>query len=258
MSPRAKTARNTEIYRADDEVWVSLRGPLAVEDIEALKKAVLPAITRGVQRVYVDLKSIDNMDSAGIGLLMKFKMTAKMHNAGTTLVDPVDNVAEVLAISRVDGIFDMVSGPDADVLRKRIRQPSNEWVDQQLSSSEDVSSPFREEGQSFPQVSSEGAFQDVKSEAVRVHELVEEQCRNAVEAMRQGNYENSIEAYKSALALDPNYLPALNNLAIVYEKQPVWRPLAVDIWNKVLELSRERDDTKHANRAERHLADLAD
>jgi tetratricopeptide (TPR) repeat protein len=85
---------------------------------------------------------------------------------------------------------------------------------------------------------------------------VEEQCRKAVEFMRQGNYESSIECYKEALNLDPDYLPALNNLAIVYEKQPSWHNLAIENWNRVLELSRQRNDEKHMDRAERHLADL--
>ena len=74
--------------------------------------------------------------------------------------------------------------------------------------------------------------------------------------MRQGNYESSIECYKSALELDPDYLPALNNLAIVYEKQPSWHTLAIENWRRVLEISRQRNDEKHIDRAERHLADL--
>jgi tetratricopeptide (TPR) repeat protein len=106
-------------------------------------------------------------------------------------------------------------------------------------------------------VTSDGAFQDTQSQAARLRELVEEQCRVAVEAMRQGDYEKSIEAYKNALALDSDYLPALNNLAIVYEKQPVWRPLAVEAWNRVMDLSRQRKDEKHMNRAQRHLEELA-
>ena len=54
-------------------------------------------------------------------------------------------------------------------------------------------------------------------------EQVDEHCRKAVELMRQGDYEKAVEKYLEALKIDPDYLPAYNNLAIVYEKRPAWR-----------------------------------
>jgi Tfp pilus assembly protein PilF len=89
-----------------------------------------------------------------------------------------------------------------------------------------------------------------------VGEKLEEHCRRAVEFMRQGNYDLSVEEYCKALEIDPDYLPALNNLAIVYEKQPSWIPKAIDQWEKVLSLSQSRGDQKHTDRAQRHLSSL--
>lgn len=258
MRAGTAAARKHEIYRAESELWIVLKDRVVLEDIDGLKEAIMPAIVRGIDHVYVDLQLVDFMDSAGLGLLISFKMTAKMHGAGMTLIDPSSSVLDVLSTSKIDGIFAFVTKTDAEALRDRLAKASNRLADNADPSSVDAGALDSPEGEHFPQVTSAGSFQDTKSEVARVQDLVEEQCRNAVESMRQGDYENSIEAYKSALALDPDYLPALNNLAIVYEKQPIWHPMAIDAWNRVLDLSRQRNDDKHRNRAERHLADLVD
>jgi Tfp pilus assembly protein PilF len=87
-------------------------------------------------------------------------------------------------------------------------------------------------------------------------EMIEEHCRKAVEYMRVGNYDMSVIEYEKALRIDPEYLPALNNLAIVYEKQPSWLSKAIDQWEALLRLSQQRGDQKHLDRAQRHLANL--
>lgn len=235
-----------EIYQADKELLVSLKGRVVLEDLAQLKTSILPRIVRGIESVYVDLKRVDYVDSAGLGLLIGFKMQAKSQGAGISLLDPNRTVSDVLAISRIDGIFEILSGRDAAEIRDRIAVDSN----LRGKSAEGGSAAGN-----LPQVNVDGTFQ-AEEDGNQVREAVEEHCRTAVEAMRQGNYEQSIESYKSALELDPDYLPALNNLAIVYEKQPVWHDMARDIWRRVLDVSRARNDAKHMDRADRHLADL--
>ena len=87
-------------------------------------------------------------------------------------------------------------------------------------------------------------------------DLVDELCRKAVELMRQGDYEKAVEHYLDAIKIDPEFLPAYNNLAIVYEKRPSWRSKAIETWEKVLELSQSVGDQKHIDRAQKHLSNL--
>lgn len=74
--------------------------------------------------------------------------------------------------------------------------------------------------------------------------------------MREGDYNKSIEKYNQALKLDPNYVPALNNLAIIYEKKPHTYSKAIELWEHVLQICKEKDDKKHLERAEKHLQKL--
>jgi tetratricopeptide (TPR) repeat protein len=87
-------------------------------------------------------------------------------------------------------------------------------------------------------------------------ELVELHCGRAFEHMRKGAYEESIQEYRRALEYDPDYLPALNNLAIVYEKKPSWHAQAILHWEKVERLSATKGDPKHVERARKHLDNL--
>jgi anti-sigma B factor antagonist len=240
------TARSHEVYKADKELCVVLKGRVVLEELDVVKQSVLPRITRDIDHVYVDLKSVEYVDSAGLGLLIGFKMTSKMQGAGISLMDPNKTVSDVLNISKIDGIFEILNGRDAQAVRDRLINSGNLIAD---------SSSGGPGAANMPQVNADGSMVVDDADAQQ-REVVEEHCRKAVEFMRQGNYENSIECYKSALELEPDYLPALNNLAIVYEKQPVWHDLAIENWKRVLEISRQRNDDKHIDRAERHLADL--
>jgi anti-sigma B factor antagonist len=242
-------SQSHEIYQDGNELYVLLKGRVVLEELDALKHSVLPRITRDLEHVYVDLRNVDYVDSAGLGLLIGFKMTSKMNGARITLMDPNKTVADVLNISKIDGIFEFLNGRDAQVLRDRLAHP-----DFFKAGDNPTGAGYAAEGH-MPTVNADGTLL-TEDNGGQKREAVEEYCRRAVEHMRQGDYENSIECYKGALDLDPDYLPALNNLAIVYEKQPGWHSLATEKWNRVLEISRQRNDEKHMDRAERHLADL--
>jgi tetratricopeptide (TPR) repeat protein len=95
-----------------------------------------------------------------------------------------------------------------------------------------------------------------ESNAKTPKEMVELHCQRAFEHMRQGAYEDSIREYKRALEYNPDYLPALNNLAIVFEKKPSWHQQAIEQWERVHQLSKMKGDQKHIDRAQKHLASL--
>jgi len=243
------TSRNHNIYQTGADLYIELKGRVVLEEVDGLKKSILPRITGNLANVYVDLQNVENLDSAGLGLLINLKMSSKMHGANTTLLDPGTLVADILNITKIDAILEVASGSDANGIRARLCTP------EALVGGGNSMTPGGVEGGFMPSINSDGTLNDDAN--AQKKEAVEDFCRRAVEHMRQGDYENSIECYKGALEVDPEYLPALNNLAIVYEKQPAWHPFAIEKWQRVLEISRQRNDNKHMDRAERHLADLS-
>lgn len=247
-----------ELYQNGGELLILVRGRIVLEDLSALKAAILPRIARGIENVYVDLLKVDYVDSAGLGLLIGLKMQSKSHGAGISLLDPNKVVADVLSISRVDGIFTVLHGKEASAIRDRLAIAQYNQNKVGVPAGGNGAESDLAGGAHLPFVSADGNLHVESDDDGRAREAVEEQCRNAVEALRQGDYETSISCYKAALDLDPDYLPALNNLAIVYEKQPNWHSQAIETWNRVLEVSRSRNDTKHMDRAQRHLTDLRD
>jgi anti-sigma B factor antagonist len=119
------TTRSHEVYKADKELCVVLKGRVVLEELDAVKQSVLPRITREIDHVYVDLKGVEYVDSAGLGLLIGFKMTSKMQGAGISLMDPNKTVSDVLNISKIDGIFDFLTGRDAQAVRDRLATSAN-------------------------------------------------------------------------------------------------------------------------------------
>jgi tetratricopeptide (TPR) repeat protein len=72
-----------------------------------------------------------------------------------------------------------------------------------------------------------------------------------------GRYDEAVESYFAALALDPGYISTWNNLALTYERSGVERELVIRTWQRVLELARAQGSGLHMERAERHLRALA-
>ena len=268
-----------EIYQTGSDVYFQLRGRVVLEECDRLKSTCIPLINKGLEQVVVDLSKVDYIDSAGLGVLVGLKMTASKNKARIVLLHPSRSVSDILYISKLDGIFDIMTGSEAELLRVQIAQPENLLPGGAVPAPDgSASSGGGTEGDTEPRALAKGATDDVSARSgvasLDIHpsspmgsasggdsepdlrEKLEEHCRRAVEFMRQGSYESSVEEYQKALALDPQYLPALNNLAIVYEKQPSWVPKAIEQWETVLRLSRARNDQKHVDRAERHLASL--
>jgi anti-anti-sigma factor len=263
-----------ETFQSDEGLYFVFRGRIVLDECDRVRQNELKLVNKGLQQVVIDLQNIDFIDSAGLGLLVGFKMAASKNKVRIALSQPSKQVQDLLYVSKLDGIFEIVNGAQAETLRSSMANPANragargavanpgadatdsslsaagvsaDWIGSKLDSAfNDGTSTGTRAGGDASSVS--------KSRAQKEH--IEEFCRKAVEFMRNGNYDASIQEYQNALDLDPDYLPALNNLAIVYEKQPSWTPKAIEVWQKVLQLSEQRGDQKHIDRAQRHLASL--
>ena len=262
-----------EIYETQTDLYFLLRGRVVLEECDRLKNACIPLIHKGLEQVVVDLSKVEYIDSAGLGVLVGLKMTSSKNKARIVLLQPARSVSDILYISKLDGIFDIMTGVEADMLKAQLAQPANLFQQAALSGGATSTPPpaefpkatgstFRAENASVDVASSanhpmrDGGSNNTEGLDLDPREKLEEYCRRAVEFMREGAFASSVEEYRKALALDPLYLPAMNNLAIVYEKQPSTIPMAIEQWEKVMDLSRQRGDQKHLDRAERHLASL--
>ena len=266
------------IYRANNNLYIDIAGRVFLDVCEDLKNAAIPLIDKGINQVYVDLSGVDFIDSAGLGVLVGMKMTSNKNKARLVLVSPSSGVSDILQVSKLHSIFDIITGSEAEMLEKSlaIEEYLIESLEKESESprkaaarsaniTEDASNerPKMPTGSGKPRVAPTPQPQAQKEQpslgegaGKSAKEQVDENCRKAVELMRQGDYEKAVEKYEDALKIDPEYLPAYNNLAIVYEKRPAWRSKAIETWEKVLELSQAAGDQKHIDRAQKHLSNL--
>ena len=240
----------SDIYLSEGCMLVVAEGRFVLDECEPLKKAVLAAVSPAVSQILVSLSKTEFIDSAGLGTLVGIKMKANQTKARMLLVNPSAAVEDVLLMSKLNEIFEIATGEEAD------RQVANMAIAENLlrtigGPAESAAAPVVQSAENLrieePQQRQKGPDTGV---------LVEELCRKAVDALRQGSYEDSIRYYRQALDMDSDYLPARNNLAIVYEKRPEWRQNAIEQWEIVLRLSDKLGDGKHKERAEKHLGDL--
>ena len=85
---------------------------------------------------------------------------------------------------------------------------------------------------------------------------IQQFCREALNYFNQGDLEKAVENFKKALRVDPTYLPARNNLALIYERNPQWHAAAIEEWNTIMTLADELNEAKYKERAEKKLAQL--
>jgi len=267
------------IYRANNNLYIEINGRIVLDVCEIIKNVAISLIDKGINQVYVDLATVDFIDSAGLGVLVGLKATSNKNKARLVLVSPSPGVMDILTISKLDKIFDIITGSEAELLKQslalkeyliknfveeepfpkkvpmgeapgREEAPSKKTVSAGAKAKQPPAAPLQ------PQAHNETPPMPLPAAGKSIKEQVDEHCRKAVELMRQGDYEKAVEKYLDALKLDPDYLPAYNNLAIVYEKRPSWRGKAIETWEKVLELSQGIGDQKHIDRAQKHLSTL--
>lgn len=258
-----------KIYKSDHNVYVTITGRIVLDECERLKDSVVTLIDKGVTQVYLDFAGVDFIDSAGLGVLVGLKMTANKNKSRLIIVSPSQNFSDILNVSKLDSIFDIIDGAEAELLKASMTL--NDYL---YKPAEEERQPVKFSlsglisgvGQAVQDAPSQEAVevkigeQQVKSAMPSTlkseKDAIGDHCQNAVEFIRHGEYEKAVNEYLEALQLDPEYLPAHNNLAIVYEKKPSWHAKAIEQWEKVLELSQKGGDQKHIDRAQKHLANL--
>jgi anti-anti-sigma factor len=248
-------ARHTQIlidaYRSPTKALVELRGRLTLGNSESVRKRLHELIAPNIEKYYLDMRELEYVDSGGWGIMVGLKVALGRNRSTLLFLSPNDRVMDIFRISKLDSIFEILGGIHADEVRREIgRDEHLVWRDspdeaQARYNTEAYFTPPAGDGLSpVPRDASFGA-----DTAQRIAEL----ARQAVEYLRFGDYPRVIETYQKVLELDPEDISALNNLGVVYEKRPEWRASAIETWTRVQDLSEQRRDGKHADRARRHL-----
>lgn len=243
-------------YEISGNVLVKIRGRIVLDECDRLKTVIVSLINPSVTQVNVDLSEVEFIDSAGLGALVGIKVSANKHRSRLTLISPSRGVSDILMVSKLDSLFEVITGPDAEQLVSQLNQPMYEKTingsGAQASGRIPQGPSMQSPGQgvsSFPGPAAPDAQDNAKQH-------VDQLCKEAVEHMRRGDYESAAVSYEQAIEINPEYLPANNNLAIVFEKRPHWHDKAVEQWRRVLEISTKNSDQKHIDRAQKHLNNL--
>ncbi len=241
---------DVRIYESGGNVLIQLQGRVVLEECDRLKSSILPFINPSISTMSLDLSKVEFIDSAGLGALVGIKISANKHKARLALLNPSRGVSDILMVSKLDSIFDLVTGQDAETTIQQLEKPENE------KSASGDGGGSSDKGPSMPSMPQSAQQSGAASEDDPKKAELDRLCRSAVEHMKRGDFEKAAETYIEALDLEPTYLPANNNLAIVYEKKPHWHAKAIEQWKKVLDLSTKNNDQKHIDRAQKHLNNL--
>jgi anti-anti-sigma factor len=236
------------IFRKNEKMLVQLVGRVVLDECDRLKGAVVPRITNEIKQVNLDLSRVDFIDSAGLGVLVGMKVSSNKSRATLTLVAPSKGVADILMVSKLDSIFEIKTGREAEVVLAELAR--NEFLttgDPAGASTAPPASPgFQAPPSPANQQTVGGAGRD----------QIERLCDAARDHLKVRDYEAAAECYRKVMEIDGEYLPALNNLGIIYEKKPEWRDKAIQQWERVLDIARRHGDQKHIERAQKHLQAL--
>lgn len=244
-----------DAYRKGRELLAVLRGRLVLPHCPEAKSRLTSLLSQQVEQAYIHLGELLFLDSAGLGVLVGLKMLANKNRSRLTFLAPPARVEDIFRVSKLDTIFEIRGGVEADVISASLQKDEHcIWKDskdsRQALFSTDVPGMHTPTRGHLTSAGGTGFDQDEVTQKTR------QLCLDAEEYIRLGDYPRAIDLYQRALRLNPRNIPALNNLGIVYEKKPEWYEQAVETWQKVLELSQQAHDEKHAERARKHLSTL--
>lgn len=253
------TGSNTRLlldaFRTGMRVLVATKGRLTLDNCEEVRKKLHELIDPKVDIFYIYMGELDYVDSAGWGALVNLKMVANRNRTRLCFLSPNERIMEIFRISKLDSIFEIKEGTEAELLRAELDKTENLlWRDWPTGSVPGEAKTEPKRG-SVPVVS-ERVEAEEEPDSNEHREKIQQLSRDAIEHLKNGDYQKAVNTYLKILQLDPQDLSTLNNLGVVYEKRPEWYDKAVETWKRVLEASEASSDAKHAGRARKHLESL--
>ena len=93
------------LKNAGDIYLVELSGSLDLYSSNQLKELVMNMVNNKVQRIILNLKNVDSVNSAGIGALIYVSSTLKKLNCPLALIVPEGPVMNALEVTRIKAYF---------------------------------------------------------------------------------------------------------------------------------------------------------
>jgi len=96
------------VRRRNDVNVIQLRGPLRLgEPVDGLRTACEEALAAGENKLVVTLADVPHIDSSGIGLLVKYMVSAKQRGGSLKLVNPSKFAVQILRLVGVLNLFEV-------------------------------------------------------------------------------------------------------------------------------------------------------
>lgn len=98
---------NCTIDTAGKSKTFVIQGELDVHNVKNLRSEVLESLEKGTWTYIIDMKSIDYLDSSGLGMLVFLKKEVLRTGGQLTIVNLQDSVLNVFKLTKLDDFFDL-------------------------------------------------------------------------------------------------------------------------------------------------------
>jgi len=94
---------------SDDIYLMELSGSLDLYSSNQLKELIMKLIESKIERLIIDLKNVDTINSAGMGALIYTSSTFRKMNCPLIIIAPEGPVLQVLELTKLEKYFTVVS-----------------------------------------------------------------------------------------------------------------------------------------------------
>jgi len=99
-----------------------LQGQIVTGETDSLRAAV--SALSGVSSVILDFASVSTVDAGGLGVMLGLREQALARGMRFALMNVTKGVSVVLAVARLDSVFEITSGEFFSVVSHRRRAPA--------------------------------------------------------------------------------------------------------------------------------------
>jgi anti-sigma B factor antagonist len=104
------------VRRRNNVNVIQLHGPLKMgEPVDSLRTTCDEALAAGENKLVVTLADVPHIDSSGIGLLVKYMVSAKQRGGSLKLVNPSKFAVQILRLVGVLNLFEVFDDENAAV-----------------------------------------------------------------------------------------------------------------------------------------------
>lgn len=115
-----------KIYKKERVLYLELGGKILLEHCEQIKNSVLPLLTsKQFDELMVNLKKVSYIDSAGLGMLVGFKMSSNKNKVKFTILSPSKEIQSILEVSKLTEIFPILEGYEAEMIYVSTAKPQS-------------------------------------------------------------------------------------------------------------------------------------